>query len=435
MTRINAVFWQLNNFMIIGIDASRANMTRRSGTEWYSYYLLHELAKQDSKNKYILYTDKPLVADLLRLGFDDSHHDDDSVPEHTFKSKFNNFEIKLLKWPFKYLWTQGRLSLEMLLNPPDVLFVPSHTLPIIHPKNSIVTIHDIAFERDRSIYQKRQIGADQPSLHNFLNTVVKIFTFGRYGANTIDYLAWSTIYGLRHASKIITVSEFTKKEIMSVYSSVLSASIFDKIRVVHNGFADELFTPNNDTVKADSILAKYNIVKPYLFYLGRIERKKNIPHLIEAFGLFQHYNIDANLVLTGASSFGADEVGYMISEYGLDKKVNRTGWVDEVDLPYIFNQATAFVFPSLHEGFGIPLLEAMACGIPVVASNAPAILEVCDGAALYFDPRNIRDMADKLNEIITNKSLRSALIKDGLVRSKKFSWRQCAKDTLNVICE
>jgi glycosyltransferase involved in cell wall biosynthesis len=316
-----------------------------------------------------------------------------------------------------------------------VLFVPSHTLPIIHPKNSIVTIHDVAFERDRNIYQRREIGAEMPFRRRLLNAMARIFTMGRYGANTLDYLAWSTIYGLKHAKKVITVSEFSLKEIKSVYQRILPDKKFNQIRVVHNGFDDHLFCENVVPEQANQVLSKYGITKPYLFYLGRIERKKNIPNLIESFGLLQKTVPDINLVLTGASSFGSDEVDYMISEYGLDRKVIKTGWVDEADLPSIFSQATAFVFPSLHEGFGIPLLEAMACGIPIAASTAEAIVEVCGNAASYFDPRDIKSMADGISRVITDQALRDDLIERGRIRSANFSWQRCAKETLTVLLE
>lgn len=419
--------------MVIGIDASRANNERRSGTEWYSFYLIHELAKLDSENQYVLYTDKPLARDLLNLTDIEAALEADSGQDQTIKSPYDNFKVKVLKWPFKYLWTQGRLSLEMLINPPDVLFVPAHTLPIIHPVNSVVTIHDVAFERDRTIYQKRDIGADQPWFRRILNVLALLFTLGRYGANTIDYLAWSTIYGLKHAKKIITVSEFSRQEIKDIYGPVLPAKIFDKIAVVHNGFDNNLFCAAIDSSRAEAVLNKYGILKPYIFYLGRIERKKNIPNLIEAFGLLQARDKEINLVLTGASSYGSDEVDYMVSEYGLDRKVVRTGWVEELDLPYIFSQSTAFVFPSLHEGFGIPLLEAMSCGIPVATSTAPAIMEVCGQAAAYFDPRNIHDMADVIYSVISDEGARNGLIERGLLQANKFSWMISAKNTLKII--
>ena len=149
--------------MIIGIDASRANRERKSGTEWYSYYLIKRLAKLDAKNQYILYTDKPLKGGLLDLICDDCDKMGEEVKTNKggfqeIKSPHNNFKAKILKWPFNFFWTQGRLSIEMLFNKPDVLFIPAHTLPIIHPAKSVVTIHDVGFERDRRLYRQEQMG-------------------------------------------------------------------------------------------------------------------------------------------------------------------------------------------------------------------------------------------------------------------------------------
>ena len=152
--------------MIIGIDASRANRCHKTGVEWYAYYLIRWLSKLDEKNEYILYTDQPLRGGLLDLTGEQYKPNDDcceSVKYHKkgyqiLKSSHNNFKAKILKWPFRYFWTQGRMSLEMIFNRPDILFVPSHTLPIIHPKRSVVTNHDVGFEKEGELYEGQKIG-------------------------------------------------------------------------------------------------------------------------------------------------------------------------------------------------------------------------------------------------------------------------------------
>lgn len=422
--------------MIIGIDASRANRHHRSGTEWYSYYLIKEIARLDSRNEYILYTDKPLGADLSNLISPDksnNHPDFDQNGFQIITSPHNNFKAKVLNWPFQFLWTQGRLSLEMLISKPDVLFVPSHTLPLIHPKKSVVTIHDIGFERDRTIYKKKALGPGKGKSRSLLNFLVKIFTRGKYNSNSLDYLAWSTLFGLKRATKVITVSNFSADEIRSIYGKELNPEIFSKISVVHNGFNQEKFKINLDRDKIKTVLNKHELTKPYIFYLGRIERKKNIPRLIEAFSQVVKFNPEVQLVLTGDASYGFDEVKYLISEFGLDDKVIKTGWVEEDDLPYLYAGSEMFVFPSLYEGFGIPLIEAMACGVPVCCSNAPAITEVVDGAAYAFDSQNSIDMAEKMSRILNDRNLKTELIQKGLEQAKKFSWHQSAKETLEIL--
>jgi len=174
--------------MLIGIDASRANKDRKTGTEWYAYSLIREFAKIDSVNEYILYTDTPLKGGLINL---DNHSYDGNIEKITpekpeFKNGYqilhsphNNFKGKVLKWPFRYLWTQGRLSLEMIFGRPDVLFIPSHALPIIHPRNSVVTIHDIAFEKTDNVYENSTIGALKIGFKSrLLNFAAVIATLG-----------------------------------------------------------------------------------------------------------------------------------------------------------------------------------------------------------------------------------------------------------------
>ncbi len=421
--------------MIIGIDASRANRKQKTGTEWYAFYLIKELAKLDSSNQYILYSEHPISSDLNDLTGDSSGHpiayDKDGY--QIIKSPHGNFKAKVLNWPVRHMWTHLRLSWEMIWHRPDVLFVPSHVLPLFHPKRSIVTIHDVGFERDKSLYPKLRLGPDSKVKKRMLDILVRAFTFGRFGANVQDYLTWSTIFSLRKAEKIITVSEFSKQEIIDVYKNELKPKIFDKIIAIHNGYNSECYIPRINDEKVASVLRKHDIEQPYIFYLGRLERKKNTPALVEAFGMINKQFPDYKLVLTGRASFGYDEVEFMISQYKLDQKVICTGWVDEADLPYIYNGASVFAFPSHYEGFGIPLVEAMACGVPIAASDVAPITEVVGEAAILFDPESPNSIKDALSKLISDQELRSRLIGLGLDRAKKFGWRITAEKTLAVL--
>lgn len=430
--------------MLIGIDASRANRTHKSGTEWYSYYLIKELAKLDKVNQYILYTDVPLRKDLIDLT--DSDHGEPALDNaveldqdnfQKIKSPHNNFRAKVLNWPFKFLWTQGRLSIEMIFSRPDALFVPSHTLPLIHPRKSIVTIHDVGFGRDQRLYERSKMGPTDWTQRSVLDFLVRLFTRGRFGANSEDYNIWSTIFGLKRAKKIITVSNFSKKEIIAVFGSErgLKGKLEKKIAVVHNGYDVKFrqFKPNAEKMRL--LLYKYGIETPYIFYVGRLERKKNITGLLEAFALMieRNKNITHKLVLVGDASFGYDEIKYMINQYNLDDRVRKTGWVEEADLPYIYNSADAFVFPSLYEGFGIPLLQAMACGVPIAASNAASIPEVAGEAAIYFDPTDVNSISRSMELICTDSELRNRLIEKGSKRVENYGWDISARKTLELI--
>lgn len=416
--------------MLIGIDASRANRSHKSGTEWYAFYLIRHLAQLDSDNQYILYTDKPLTDGLADLTSADLSvnvgvtYDKDGF--QVIKSYHNNFKAKVVAWPFRFFWTLGGLSLEMLFRSPEVLFVPAHTLPLIHPARSVVTIHDIGFKRQAALYAKDKIGYKS----SFVKALVKLITLGKHEASQFDYLDWSTRFALKEAKQIITISDFSKQELIEVYQAKAK-----KISVIHNGYNEDLYQRLSDESAAKQTLADNGISQPFIFYIGRLEKKKNISTLIEAFALLKHNHpeIKHKLVLVGTASYGFDEIKYNISEYNLEREVMMTGWIDEKSIPDIYNLAEAFVFPSNYEGFGIPLLQAMACGTPIVASDIAPVREVVGEAALLFDPSDAQDMADKIHSLLSSKDLRDQLSAQGLERVKDFNWRKCAEETLKVL--
>ncbi len=399
--------------MVIGIDASRANRTHKSGTEWYSYYIIHALAEIDHDNEYILYTDTPFTGGLAEL-----------VETH------KNFKVKVLGWPWRFFWTQGRLSLEMLFRRPDVLFVPAHALPLIHPKKSVVTIHDIGFHREGRLYEEASIGAEGKRRQSVIDFLVRTLSLGRYGANSRDYLEWSTLFSLQHAKKTIAISHFTKDELIDAYQAPEN-----KIVVVHNGYNSELYKALPKDAQSTAVISKYGLQHPYIFYVGRLEKKKNIATLIEAFYLLKqrHPELAHKLYLVGDASYGFDEIKNSIHGFGLQHDVRATGWVAENDLPYIYNEADAFVFPSNYEGFGIPLLQAMATNTPIAASKAASIPEIAGDAAVLFDPADPSDMANALFTVLSDQAKRQDLVIKGQERVKQFSWQRAATEILDLI--
>jgi len=402
--------------MTIGIDASRANRAFKTGTEWYSYYLIKNFAAIDSQNKYILYSDQPFSNDLEAIL--DSHP---------------NFTGKVLRWPWQYFWTLGRLTLEMICCRPRVLFVPAHSIPLIHPRRTITTIHDIAFKREENVYAEETVDRGRPFFRHLIIFIVKhiLFLSGKgFKYDATAYLDWSTNYALHHAKKVITVSHNTKKEIADVYKINP-----DKVVVIHNGYDDSFYKKIEDRDQIDKVLDKYGLNFPYLLSVGRLEKKKNIPMLIEALALLKenHPEIKTKLVLIGHAGFGYDEIKYIIEEYNLNSEVLMLGWVAEADLPVIYNGASAFVFPSRREGFGIPVIQALACGLPAAVSDIPVLQEVAGEAAIYFDKDDKEDMAEKLRIILTDDNLRTKLAQNGLDRAQQFSWKKCAEETLREI--
>ncbi|MFA5248785.1 MAG: glycosyltransferase family 1 protein [Patescibacteria group bacterium] len=427
--------------MLIAIDASRANRSHKSGTEWYSYYLIKYLSWLDRENQYILYTDKPLSGGLADLGNMNLEIEDvNRLPVYNkkgcqiIKSPFGNFRGHVLKWPFSCFWTLARLSLQMFFDRPDVLFVPAHGLPLWRSGKVVNTIHDVAFRSHPTdnVYDKRRLG---PSRSLFLGRIVSLFvrtiTIGRFRANSLDYLNWSTEYSLKHSDLILAVSEHTKKEIIANYPRCDAS----KIKVVHNGYNEDIYHEQEDQPKVSDILNKYGLTKPYILYVGRLERKKNTPFLIEAFAKLKQRRPDLKekLVLVGDASFGYNEVKCLIDQNGLSSEIILAGWVKEEDMPYITAGAEVYVLPSRHEGFGITILQALASGVPTVASNIPVLREVAGEAAIFFNPNSKEEMSLAMEKLIVNKNLRVELIARGLERVKNFGWEKCAQETLATI--
>jgi glycosyltransferase involved in cell wall biosynthesis len=401
--------------MLIGIDASRANLKHKTGTEWYSFYLIKNLALIDKENKYRLYLD---VEPSLELK--------EAIKDNP------NFSFKLLAWPFNAFWTLGRLSLEMLFSAPEVLFIPAHTLPLFSPRKTINTIHDLAFVRENNLYRPEGLKTASASSRHLINFLVKIVTLGKYRASSLDYLYWSTNFALKKAWKIITVSNFTKKEILNFYPKIKP----DKITVIHNGYNSDLYRPlKEETEKVTAVLKKYGLEKPFFLYVGRLEKKKNTPMLIEALAILRENNpeVKEKLVLIGNASFGYDEVKYVIEEFNLNMDVMMPGWVDENDLPYIFAAASAFIFPTRYEGFGIPVLQALACGLPTAISDLEVLREVAGESVLYFDRDSATSMAAAMKRIVSDENLRAELRQRGLKTVANFNFEKCARETLEVL--
>ena len=396
--------------MIIGIDASRSNELKKTGTEWYSYHLIQEFKKiADPRDHFILYS-----KEALRDGLED-------LPK--------NFESKVLRWSPKLLWTLVRFSIEMLLHPPDVFCVPAHNLPIIHPKNTIATLHDIGFERFKELYSTDPIGYRARWTKKLLRGAVRLLTFGRYGNNELDYQSWSARFMLRRAKKIITISEFTKREILDVFHTSPS-----QIKVIPNGYDHTRYHENLNSQKTREVLDRYHIPQPYLFYIGRLERKKNIAGLIDAFALFKrHSQLPHKLVLLGFQGYGFSEIQEKIHRQNLESEVFMPGYIPEEDIPMLYRGSDLFVFPSFYEGFGIPLLQAMACGVPIHAARAGAIPEVVRNAAILVEPSDIGMMAEEMERVLKDPALRMRLRGMGLERVHAFSWQLTARQTLDFI--
>lgn len=396
--------------MVIAIDVSRANVEQRTGTEWYAFHVVQGLKKIiPSEHRVILYTKEKLRDELYPLP--------------------DNWEVRVLRWPPKFMWTQIRFSIEMLFNRPDVLYIPAHTIPFIHPKKVALVVHDVGFERTAELYDDKPIGYQNGLSKHLINAAVRVCTLGKYGATEYDYHRFSMDAALRAATKMITVSEFSKREIHDVYDYPL-----DDIVSIHNGLNTRKVTMNEKAQRA--VLGKYGIRvdEEFLLFIGRIEQKKNIPRVIEAYALLRDkYGYEGKLVLAGSPGYQYEKVQELIDKNKLREHIIETGWIKDEDIAVLLHRAKAFIFPSLYEGFGIPVLEAMDAGVPVVCSDIEPLREIAGEAAVFFDPNAPESIAEVTNGLLSDEARQKELVELGKAQKDKFSWEKTAEGTWEVI--
>ncbi len=372
--------------MKIGIDASRYKHKEATGVEWYSWHIINGLLKEISAAhggdvETILYSRGKL----------------DLVDEFKNSAKFQN---KVLSG--QRFWTLGSLSKEMSKNPPDVLFVPSHVLPLNLPKRSVITIHDVAFKHLKNSY-----------------------SFSQY-----HYLNWSTKFAVKKATKIIVPSEATKEDLIKFFQCPI-----EKIVVIPHGF-EAPAAVDDETIMKDSVVFKYfGITKsmPYVLFVGRLESKKNLVRLVEAFKKFSESQPDYRLILAGKRGVGFEQILKTVNKLELMHKVIMPGYITEEEKAALYKNAKIFAFPSLYEGFGLPILESFYYQKPVLCSNVSALPEVGGDGAHYVDPNNVEEMALGLEKLATDQIYTQTLIAKGLERLKMFSWENSAKKTLWTI--
>ncbi len=247
--------------------------------------------------------------------------------------------------------------------------------------------------------------------------------------NRFEYLTGRYIYpSLKKADKLIAISEFTKSELIK-HLRIPE----DKIAVVYMGIDHREYRPMPSN---DEIVNKYKLPEDMKIILcvGAEIPRKNLSTLIEAFGKLKKDYEGVKLVKVGnpQASGAREKLMKSINKLGLEKEVIFTDFVTEEDLPQIYNAADLYVYPSFYEGFGLPVLEAMACGVPVITSNASSLPEVAGDAAITVDPHDANTLAKAMYDVLTNDQLRENLMKKGLERAKLFSWEKTAKETLKV---
>jgi glycosyltransferase involved in cell wall biosynthesis len=228
----------------------------------------------------------------------------------------------------------------------------------------------------------------------------------------------------RYSDAFIAVSNAVKSDVVK-YIGVNP----DKVAPIHNGFDPSVFQPVRDPAKLQAVRAKYKLPEKFILWAGQIESRKNIARLLRAFAKIKD-QVPHHLVMAGALRWSSGTELQVIQELGIADRICQPGWIDHGDLPAVYCLADQFAFPSLYEGFGIPLLEAMACGCPIVTANTCAPPEVCDGAARLVDPLNVDDIAQAMLEVLVDPALRAKLGERGIERAKDFGWEKCAREIL-----
>jgi len=234
---------------------------------------------------------------------------------------------------------------------------------------------------------------------------------------------------VKKASRIICVSEHTKEDALKM----LGVSV-DKVRVVYEGISEDI-KPVTDQAALDNLKKKYNINEPYFLYTGAWRKHKNLANLIKAFNLYRNmHDTNSALVLAGKVDPAYKEVTEAISEYGLAGHVIMPGFIPDEELPTLYSAANAFIFPSLYEGFGLPPLEAMACGCPVAVSNVSSLPEICGNAAIYFEPEDPEKICEAMHKIVEPET-RKKMVEIGFQHAKTFSWSDMTTNILNIYKE
>jgi len=368
--------------MRIGIDYTAA-VQQRAGIGRYTRGLVRALAEVDRENDYVLFA---AIGGRRLAGMD-------------WPQNFRMRTVPLSDHAMATLWQRLRLPLpvEAFIGLVDLFHSPDFVLPPTWAR-TILTVHDLSFLRHPTC-------AD-PNLLTYLNKAVP--------------------RSVRRADVVLADSQNTRDDLVE-----LLGVNPDKVEVVYPG-VEWRFRSIEDEVLLEGIKRCYDLPSHFILSLGTLEPRKNFARLIEAFAILQAAIRNLHLVIAGAKGWLYEEIFRRPEELGISDNVLFLGFVPDEDLPALYNLADIFVYPSLYEGFGLPPLEAMACGVPVVASNRPSLPEVLGQAARLVDPLDVEGLAAAMEQALEDEGLRERMVRRGLERATGFTWSKAAEKLLGI---
>lgn len=372
------------DYMKIGVDIRCLMEERYSGISEYTYNLLNQLFALDSKNQYLLFYNSRKSVKRPEFNFS-------NVTFRGFKypNKLFNLSLRFLKL----------IRLDKLIGGVDVFLVPNLLfLNLSSACRKILIIHDLSFELYPEFF-------------------------------TLKARLWHKLIGpkklCRLADAIIAVSQNTKNDIIKIYG--ISP---EKIKTVSPGISEIFFNPAPEA-EIEKVKKKYNLADKFIFYLGNLEPRKNVEAIILAFEKIKEP--DWHLVIAGSQAWKYKNIYKLWQKSPVRQRIKFLGYVPAVDKPALYAAAGLFVYPSIYEGFGLPPVEAMACGCPVVTSFSSSLVEAVGQAGLLIDPNNYQELAETINQILADPELWRAFKERGLARSQNFHWRKAGEEILETI--
>jgi glycosyltransferase involved in cell wall biosynthesis len=328
----------------------------------------------------------------LTAFYDDPLHRTPEPPLDTLPARMLSSNNKV--WRARVMAAYaGRQSQDRLLGFPDVFLATDHLLPRLRHAYSVFLLADVTF-------------LSHPKMHSTMNR---------------SYLRLMMPHFLKAAGTVITISQCSLKQAVAHYPFIET-----KVRIVYPGVRSD-FAPVTDSAKLNEIRKRLALPERFLLYVGTIEPRKNLGTLFEAYRSAELHGVD--LVIAGSRGWLSDEIYDSVKDLQAEGRVMFTGFVADDDLPALYSSAEAFVFPSIYEGFGLPVLEAMACGTPVICSDASSLPEVAGDAATLLPPRDVAAWGQAMAQVAGSSALRSELRERGLRQALRFSWTSAAEQT------